>query len=187
MKVSHSKIYLSKSNIASVEHVRAVREHLQSLGYKVVEYVDGPYDPLPMLGCATMIMVGYDMCDGDLMEVGKGQYQQLEYRESAGFDYTSNLYFTGIYSGLFQFYEVESGSILDSDNWKKGFGELQLVEEGFLEGIAKTRSELTTRVTDPQTMEIVDRMESELPDNVFSSGPQMESTFHIACITLFKS
>jgi hypothetical protein len=181
MKASRNKIYLSKSNIASVENVREVREHLQSLGYEIVEHDGGSYDPHPMLGCKYMIMVGYDMNeDNDLLEVGKGQYQQLEFREANGFDYTDNLYFTGTRTGRFEFYEVETSMILDANSWKKGYGEIQLVEEAFLDGVVEARSEPTTRVTDPQTMEIVDRMEAELPDGLFSNP------FHLACINLLE-
>lgn len=197
-----NKIYLSKSNQASVEDVRFIREHLHRLGYEIVEHVGGSYNQELLLTAELMVMVGYDSDNGDeYMEVGKGQYQQLEYRERNGCDFCYNLYFTQrLGDGYPEFFSVETDHVMNEDNWTQGYGLTTLVEESFIDEIARKPipvSEPTTRRTDPMTMEQVERMEKDLPDEYkIADRPYIQGTkgneclyvhsFHLACITLFK-
>ena len=168
-----SRIYLSKSNLADKTYLHKVRVHLMELGYDILEWnseAGEQYTEHPMLECDQMVMVGYDLNDEDIMEVGKGQFTQLEFREGNGFD--ANFYFVGFNGGVDDtpsFYSCESIGVKDEDSWKEGYGELQLVDE-----VVVHPAPMKARMTKKERP--VPIQESESP----------VIGIHLACITLLE-
>ena len=164
-----SRVYLSKSNLADDEHLHKVRVYLMELGYSVIEWNSESgeeYTEHPMLECDLMVMVGYDLNEDDIMEVGKGQYNQLIFREHNGFGYEKNLYFVGFDSiGDPLFYSVETMSILDDKNWKEGYGQLQLIDEALVGAVRTPEKQVDAKY------------HHKMPSH---------TGFHLACINLLK-
>ncbi len=131
-KMSNHLVYLSKSNRANPDHVMLVRRHLESLGYDILEHQGGTYDPNLMLKCRYMIIVGiHAPTNGNsgVVEIGKGQYQQLTHRRNlstnyyhAYFSHTAKSSTSGREVPVYR--SVTEGGVIDEKNWTTGYGQL---------------------------------------------------------------
>lgn len=167
---SRNRVYLSKSNRASVENVRLVRRYLQRLGYDVIEHIAGEYDRNLPLTCHLMVMVGYDYDSADSVEVGKGQYEQLRLREKDIYDEgINNLYLFDIVNDVPRFAATTTYEVVNPDSWTSGYGVLQLYGEEYIPEAPKSR---------PAPND-VDETEQHIKGG--------EIFLHLAAITLFSN
>ena len=181
MKGDPTKVYLSKSNLASVEDVRLVREYLLKLGYEIIEHDGGIYDPTLLEIPQLMVMIGYAEDNGDdIIPLGKGQYHQLAYRQKRGFDYNYNLYFSDL-----EFFNVETNRVIDENNWKKDYGTLVLVDEAWIDDAPVARHPRPKAVSEPTTLKCSNGMISTDPETG-AVAIILNEKIYLACINLLE-
>ena len=128
-KTKDRHIYLSTSNQAEPNDVRQIRRWLLEKGWTIIEHEGDVYNENKLYETSIMLMIGYDTEDIEDRPVGKGQYHQLHNRES--YDYGSNWMLCDYdLQGTPVFRPVETGYILNDDQYKRGYGLLTVKQQG---------------------------------------------------------